>query len=57
MKKFITHSLFLVIGLVLGIVIMGYLSMKASQMYIEVFRINYEQEQEMLAARPCYLSN
>ncbi len=30
---------------------MGYLSVRASRMYLETFRINYEHEQELLAAR------
>lgn len=51
MKKFFVFFLTLLAGIVIGILIMGFLSMKASPMYLEVFRLNYEHEQEMLAAR------
>jgi hypothetical protein len=51
MKKFFAYSLTFLAGVVIGILIMGLLSMRASKMYLEVFRINYEHEQEMLAAR------
>jgi hypothetical protein len=51
MKKFFAFILPLLVGIVIGILIMGLLSMRASKMYLEVLRINYEHEQEMLAAR------
>lgn len=51
MKKFFAFSLVFISGIVIGILIMGFLSMKASRTYLEVFRIKYEHEQEMLAAR------
>lgn len=51
MKKFFAFFLTLLAGIVIGILIMGFLSMKASRTYLEVFRISYEHEQEMLAAR------
>jgi hypothetical protein len=51
MKKFFAFSLVFLSGIVIGILIMGFLSMRASRVYLEVFRISYEHEQEMLAAR------
>ena len=51
MKKFFAFFLPLLAGIIIGILIMGLLSMRASKMYLEVLRINYEHEQEMLAAR------
>lgn len=51
MKKFFAFFFTLLTGIVIGILIMGLLSIKASHTYLEVFRLNYEHEQEMLAAR------
>lgn len=51
MKKIVICSLTFLAGIIIGVLIMGLLSMRASKMYLEVFRINYEHEQEMLAAR------
>jgi hypothetical protein len=51
MKKIVIYSLTFLAGIIIGILIMGLLSMRASKMYLEVFRIKYEHEQEMLAAR------
>ena len=53
MKKFFAFFLTFLTGIVIGILIMGFLSMKASRTYLEVFRISYEHEQERLAARAC----
>jgi uncharacterized protein YacL len=51
MKKYISHLLFLLIGLLIGLVIMGVLSMKASHTFVEIIRSQYLQEQQMMAAQ------
>lgn len=44
-------SLFLVVGFVLGVLIMGLLSQKASKTYLEIVNVKYEIQQEKLASR------
>jgi ribosomal protein S18 len=51
MNKIITHSLAVLAGLALGIILMGYLSVRASKMYHEALRISIITEQMQLAAQ------
>jgi hypothetical protein len=51
MKTTLTHSLAVLTGLALGVVIMGYLSARASKMYLETLRVNIVTEQAQLGAQ------
>jgi len=51
MKKILTHSLAVFVGLVIGIVIMAYFSARASKMYLEALRVSIVTEQEQLGAQ------
>ncbi|MGZ3524233.1 MAG: hypothetical protein ACXU9L_05525 [Thermodesulfobacteriota bacterium] len=51
MKKVLLYTISVVIGVAAGIIFMGLLSVRASQMYLEVFRSNIIAEQMRLAAQ------
>jgi hypothetical protein len=48
MKKYAKHATLVLIGFVLGVVFMGYLSMRASSVLMDIVRINYITEQKIL---------
>jgi hypothetical protein len=50
-KKYLFHTTIFAGGLILGVVIMGYLSARAGKTFLEAFRISYYQEQLELAAK------
>jgi hypothetical protein len=50
-KKYLFHTTIFVGGLILGVVIMGYLSARAGKTFLEAFRISYYVEQLELAAK------
>lgn len=49
-KKYLPHVAIFFGGLILGVIITGYLSMRASETYLEVFRSIYSREQLESAA-------
>jgi hypothetical protein len=51
MKKVLSYSLAVFVGLAIGIVIMGYLSVRASKIYLEVLRTSIVTEQTQLGAQ------
>jgi hypothetical protein len=50
LKQYLKITAIFISGLAVGIVIMGYLSMRASKTFLEIFRANYSFEQLELAA-------
>jgi hypothetical protein len=51
MKKFLKTTLHIGIGFIFGVITISYLSMRASPSFLEMVRINYQLEQEIMAIR------
>ncbi len=51
MRKYIGGLSLIIAGFTIGVIFMGLLSMKSSNIYMETARINYSTEQEALAVR------
>lgn len=51
MKKFLKTTLYMGIGFIFGVITISYLSMRSSPSFLEMVRINYQLEQEIMAIR------
>jgi hypothetical protein len=51
MKKLLCPIFLIGIGFIFGVIIMCFLSMRASSSFLEIVRLNYQQEQQIMAIR------
>jgi len=51
MKKVLYSMLLLILGFLVGVCVMGYLSMIASKPFLEIVRLNYQMEEHIKAIR------